>query len=103
MVSTRQTSLILQSWAKRASLQHTVCLVSGGNYTIEFPRINEDVDHNELGGMIQAVTNCNELVLVRKLESHVTTYMYIVHRQRWTQTRTYNWGKQLDKFYNPHD
>ena len=58
--------------------QNTVCLVSWDVYTKEFPRINQDVDHNERGGMIQAVTNWNELVLVRKLESHVTTYMYNV-------------------------
>ena len=84
---------------KGRSLQNTVCLVSWDVYTKEFPRINQDVDHNERGGMIQAAANWNELVIVRKLESHVTTYMYSVHRQRWTQARTQNGVKQLDKFY----
>ena len=86
---------------KGRSLQNTVCLVSWDVYTIQFPRINQDVDHNERGGMIQAVTNWNELVLVRKLEPNMTTYMYTVRRQRWTQARTQNWVKQLDKFYIP--
>ena len=53
--------------------------------------------------MIQAVTNWNELVLVRKLESNVTTYMYTVRSQRWTQARTHNWVKQVDKFYTFKD